>query len=109
VRRTENAAQDAVNARTFFGRNFNHPDTNGAFQYFKCGQTHILSKDDAIAKKWKEPLESDPVILLRFAHIQSESLLLSNGTVTCCCHCTQLAGLMVDNAVFFSYRSLSRN
>ena len=23
-----------------------------------------------------------------------------NGTVTCCCHCTRLAGLMVENAVF---------
>jgi hypothetical protein len=45
------ATQDAVNVRTFFGGNLNHPDANGAFQYFKRGQTHILSKDDAIAKK----------------------------------------------------------
>jgi hypothetical protein len=59
----------------FFGRNLNHPDAHGAFQYFKCGQTHILSKDDAIAKKWKELLVSDPVISLRFAHMQSELLL----------------------------------
>jgi hypothetical protein len=57
LRRTENAAQDAVNARTFFGGNLNHPDANGAFEYFKRGQTHILSKDDAIAKKWKGLLE----------------------------------------------------
>jgi hypothetical protein len=70
LRRTENAARDAADARTFFGGNLNHPDANGAFQYLKRSQTHVLSKDDAIAKKWRELLESDPVIALRFTQMR---------------------------------------
>lgn len=68
-RRMENAARDAADARTFFGGNLDHPDANGAFRYLKCGQTHILSKDDAIAKKWRELLNNDPAIASRFVQI----------------------------------------
>ncbi|KAG2130468.1 uncharacterized protein EDB93DRAFT_1069545, partial [Suillus bovinus] len=59
LRRKENAAQDAANARNFFGGNLDHPDAYGAFRSLKCGQTHILSKDDAIRKKWKDLLNND--------------------------------------------------
>lgn len=65
----ENAARDAADARTFFGGNLDHPDASGAFRYLKCGQTHILSKDDAIAKKWRELLNNDPAIASRFVQM----------------------------------------
>ncbi|KAG1766272.1 hypothetical protein EDD22DRAFT_845006 [Suillus occidentalis] len=64
--RMENAARDAADAHTFFGGNLDHPDGSGAFRYLKCGQTHILSKDDAIVKKWRELLNNDPAIASRF-------------------------------------------
>ena len=70
-RRTEDAVQDAANARTFFEGNLNHPDANGAFQYLKRGQTHVLRKDNAIAKKWRELLDNDPDIALRFAQVRT--------------------------------------
>jgi hypothetical protein len=65
----ENAARDAADAHTFFGGNLDHPDGSGAFQYLKCGQTHILSKDDAIVKKWRELLNNDPAIASRFMQV----------------------------------------
>jgi len=60
----------STDARTFFRRNLDHPDANGAFRYLKRSQTHILSKDDDIAKKWTELIENDPVIALRFAQMR---------------------------------------
>jgi len=71
LHRKENAAQDAADAQNFFGGNLDHPDACGAFWYLKHGQTHILSKDDAIAKKWKDLLNNDPAIATRFAQMAS--------------------------------------
>jgi hypothetical protein len=68
-RRVENAVRDAADARTFFGGNLDHPDASGAFRYLKHGQTHILSKDDAVAKKWRELLDNDPAIATRFVQM----------------------------------------
>ncbi|KAJ8588834.1 hypothetical protein M405DRAFT_862618 [Rhizopogon salebrosus TDB-379] len=50
--------------------NLDHPDANGAFRYLKRSQTHILSKDDDIAKKWTELLKNDPAIALRCAQMR---------------------------------------
>jgi hypothetical protein len=71
VRRAEKAAQDAADAREFFGGNLGCPDADGAFQYSKRGRTHFLSKDDAVAKRWKELLNTRPDITLRLAQMRS--------------------------------------
>ncbi|KAG1858744.1 hypothetical protein DFJ58DRAFT_658634 [Suillus subalutaceus] len=49
--RTAAAAQDANNARIFFGGNLDHSLARGAFRYAKGSKTYLLRKDDAIAKK----------------------------------------------------------
>ncbi|KAG1901624.1 uncharacterized protein F5891DRAFT_1187498 [Suillus fuscotomentosus] len=46
--RTSAAAQDANNARTFFGGNLDHPLAQGAFRYAKGSKMYLLSKDDAV-------------------------------------------------------------
>ncbi|KAG1888949.1 uncharacterized protein F5891DRAFT_904697, partial [Suillus fuscotomentosus] len=52
--RVSAAARDAKDARDFFGGNLNHPLARGAFCYTKGGRAYLSSKDDAIAKKWRE-------------------------------------------------------
>ncbi|KAG2036603.1 hypothetical protein BDR03DRAFT_982886 [Suillus americanus] len=71
VHRAEKAAQDAADAQEFFGGNLNCPDADRAFQYSKRGRTHLLSKDDAIAKRWKELLNTRPDITLQLAQMHS--------------------------------------
>ncbi|KAG2352427.1 hypothetical protein BDR07DRAFT_1498363 [Suillus spraguei] len=71
VRRAEKAAQDAADAREFFGGNLDCPDADGAFQYSKRGRTHLLSKDDTVAKRWKELLNTRPDITPRLAQMRS--------------------------------------
>ncbi|KAG1793661.1 uncharacterized protein HD556DRAFT_1443451 [Suillus plorans] len=55
-------AQDANDARTFFHGNLNHPMARRAFCYTKAGKTYLSSKDDAIARKWRELLATRPDI-----------------------------------------------
>ena len=65
--RSENATQDAANARFFFGGNLGHPDAKGAFSYIKTGKMFLSSKDDVIARKWIKLLEDEPDISSRWA------------------------------------------
>lgn len=67
----DKAAQDAADAREFFGGNLDCLDADGAFQYSKHGRTHLISKDDAVAKRWKELLDTRPDITLRLAQMHS--------------------------------------
>ncbi|KAG1816032.1 uncharacterized protein BJ212DRAFT_1299881 [Suillus subaureus] len=60
---TSAAAQDANNAHMFFGGDLNHPLAQGAFCYAKGSKMYLLSKDDAVAKKWHELLTTQPDIL----------------------------------------------
>ncbi|KAG2111498.1 uncharacterized protein F5147DRAFT_651179 [Suillus discolor] len=62
--RTSAAAQDANNAHTFFGGNLDHPLAQGSFHYAKGSKTYLLSKDDAVAKKWRKILTTWPDISL---------------------------------------------
>lgn len=62
-RRVSAAARDANDARNFFGGNLDHPLAHGAFRYTKSGKTYLSSKDDAIAKKWRELLTTRPDII----------------------------------------------
>ena len=69
--RSTNAAQDAANARFFFGGDLGHPDAKGAFSYVKTGKMFLASKDDVIARKWIKLLEDDPDISSRWAVAQN--------------------------------------
>ncbi|KAG1823639.1 uncharacterized protein BJ212DRAFT_1296217 [Suillus subaureus] len=60
---TSAAAQDANNACMFFGGDLNHPLAQGAFHHAKGSKMYLLSKDDAVAKKWHELLTTQPDIL----------------------------------------------
>lgn len=55
-RRAASASQDAANARAFCSNDLDHPNTYGAFRYAKGGKSYLLTKDDAIAKTWRELL-----------------------------------------------------
>ncbi|KAG1892992.1 uncharacterized protein F5891DRAFT_1196959 [Suillus fuscotomentosus] len=61
--RVSAAARDAKDARDFFGGNLNHPLARGAFCYTKGGRAYLSSKDDAVAKKWRELLTTRPDIV----------------------------------------------
>ncbi|KAG1865940.1 hypothetical protein F4604DRAFT_2025286 [Suillus subluteus] len=69
------AAQDANDARTFFDGNLDHPLAQGAFRYTKGGKSYVSSKDDAVAKKWRELLlvATRPDISSRVLAAQSSS------------------------------------
>ncbi|KAG1823835.1 uncharacterized protein BJ212DRAFT_1296371 [Suillus subaureus] len=75
AKRNETSHDSADSVIVQIRGNLDHPDAHGAFQYLKRGQTHVLSKDDAIAKKWKELLDNDPAIATRFAQMPSVSPL----------------------------------
>lgn len=69
--RSANAAQDAANARFFFGGDLGHPNAKGAFSYVKTGKSFLVSKDDVIARKWIKLLEDERDISSRWAIIQN--------------------------------------
>ncbi|KAF8417536.1 hypothetical protein L210DRAFT_3767239 [Boletus edulis BED1] len=55
-------AQDAANARLFFGGNLEHPTANGAFRYTRSGKSYVLTKDSAVAKAWRTLLTTQPIV-----------------------------------------------
>jgi len=57
-RRMTAAMRDAGDARIFFGGNLDHPLADGAFRYKKSGKSCLSSKDDVVARKWRELLAS---------------------------------------------------
>ncbi|KAG1814829.1 hypothetical protein EV424DRAFT_1541317 [Suillus variegatus] len=67
------ATQDANDARTFFDGNLDHPLAQGAFRYTKGGKSYVSSKDDAVAKKWRELLATRLDISSRVLAAQSSS------------------------------------
>ncbi|KAG1886885.1 uncharacterized protein F5891DRAFT_1200534 [Suillus fuscotomentosus] len=67
------ATQDANDACTFFDGNLDHPLAQGAFRYTKGGKSYVSSKDDAVAKKWRELLATRPDISSRVLAAQSSS------------------------------------
>ncbi|KAG1751026.1 hypothetical protein EDB19DRAFT_1574887, partial [Suillus lakei] len=56
-------AQDANDARNFFGGNLDHPLAHGTFCYTKSSKTYLSSKDNTIVKKWHEFLTMHPDIV----------------------------------------------
>ncbi|KAG0702936.1 hypothetical protein DFH29DRAFT_998890 [Suillus ampliporus] len=56
------ATRDANDARTFFGGDLDNPLARGAFRYTKGGKSYLSSKDDAVTKKWRELLATQPDI-----------------------------------------------
>ncbi|OBZ72744.1 hypothetical protein A0H81_06902 [Grifola frondosa] len=57
--RGERDAIDAAAARTYFGGNLACADANGLFLYKKKGALTVCTKDEAVAKKWRDLLHRD--------------------------------------------------
>ncbi|KAG2739317.1 hypothetical protein P692DRAFT_20756062 [Suillus brevipes Sb2] len=75
-RRISAAARDANDARTFFGGDLDNPLAEGAFRYNKGGKSYLSSKDDAVAKKWRELLatrhdQTSRVVLVEFCQLRN--------------------------------------
>ncbi|KAH7907201.1 hypothetical protein BJ138DRAFT_987513, partial [Hygrophoropsis aurantiaca] len=60
AQRTTSISQDASDARAFFGGDLDHPNAQGAFRYNKTGKSYLFTKDEAIAKKWRHLLNTQP-------------------------------------------------
>ncbi|KAH7910370.1 hypothetical protein BJ138DRAFT_1153062 [Hygrophoropsis aurantiaca] len=68
--RTTSTAQDASDARTFFAGNLDSPNAQGKFRYKKAGKSYLYTKDDVIAKKWQELLNTRPDIAAQWASMR---------------------------------------
>jgi hypothetical protein len=61
---------------TFFGGDLDNPLAEGAFRYTKGGKSYLSSKDDAVAKKWRELLatrhdQTSRVVLVEFCQLRN--------------------------------------
>ncbi|GJE89176.1 hypothetical protein PsYK624_052710 [Phanerochaete sordida] len=59
-------AVDAAAAKAFFGNDLDHPDAKNVFRYVKTGQSMLITKNAAIAEKWRNLLKSDPALHQRY-------------------------------------------
>ncbi|KAF9232767.1 hypothetical protein BU15DRAFT_67163 [Melanogaster broomeanus] len=73
--RITSTAEDAANARLFFGGNLNHPSAHGAFRYLRTGKSYLRTKDAAVSKAWHKLLATRPDIAAQWDALCAVRLL----------------------------------